>query len=683
MKVLMVYDSPNWAFHSQANGLISNGKIGIDYDMCSMAEFLKADLDKYDVIFAMGLFGMSNGQYARRLLGRKFVTMVHHEPDNVGFERGGGENPWLPNEKKFVKLAARHSSISNAIRTGWIEKCNIFSEYLPSGIDTKLFKPSGILKNKEITIGWCGNPKKLLKGFPDIIMPAMKIIQKKYSNVKFKFRGYDKLIPHNEMPLFYKDIDLYICASSYEGLPTPLVEAAACGIPFVSTNVGVVSEININGNNCIVDRNIPSLVSGIAHMIENPEAMILAGKDNREVILAGWSWDVVSYIWEYFITGEMEKMHEKQIERKAMLKKKERIMPFIKKDMAKLDKFILGSDPWSEKLKTYLRQLPHYKTMQQLKDNPNIAVDQTEYYKWLLKGLEKRGYVWGGVIKDVKGIEKQCKKFFELIQNPSLGEQGDEVIFSKKNKDGNTYYYGHYPVSVEDDGSFRLMDGRHRAVIKLFNNQPIEITICDRSKKWKVLLENLEIIYAGKRLYQPVNHPDLIGWKSGRDNLIEGHLDGIFKELKIKSVIDLGICHGYTLYKLKDNIETAIGIEYNKTRHSIAKALFDQIGFEAVNINAVEFINKNKKSVDCVLALAILHHIIKQKSKKDFDETLAKISDMCKVFVYTLPEPTEPQFSWIPEEIRDSIHEYIEKKIGFANKRVCQLRSRKMIILYK
>jgi len=311
LNIALIYDSPDWAIHSQAKGFINNIKSDVNYTAYSMREFLTLNLEKYDMIFAMASFGMSRANFAPALLNRPNVTMVHHNPYSIGLENSEiSGNIWIKNEIQFIQNGLRHSTISENIIQAWKDKHSIDAYYLPSGIDTNMFKFHNILENNAITIGWVGNKNKKLKGYYDIIIPAIDIVKKQYPNVIFKTHGYENLIPHEKMPEFYSDIDLYICASSNEGLPTPLVETCACGIPFVSTEVGVTSEINISYLNCIVNRDVDSLADGIIKMIKDPERMKQAGLSNRKIIVAGWSWDIVADIWECFILGDMEKFHQ-------------------------------------------------------------------------------------------------------------------------------------------------------------------------------------------------------------------------------------------------------------------------------------------------------------------------------------------------------------------------------------
>lgn len=309
MKVLIIADRPNWAFDSQAKGLISNSKYPyIEYDlkyMINWQKFNDIDFTKYDIIFPMGLLGCVN--HYKFIKNCDYVTLSHHHPWNSGAPRNIDQT-YIDNELEVINNSLRHASISLDIKNKWKQTYNMNSYYLPSGIDTKNFKPNDKNRNK-LVFGWVGNTNKKVKNFK-WIKRVMNIITEKYSNVEFKYRDFSNLVPHHQMVDFYNSIDVYLCASSHEGLPTPLVEASACGKPFVSTNVGVVPEINRHGHNFIVEHNYESLKKGILKAIHNNIEREIAGRLNREIILQGWSWDIVAYLWENFIMGNMGKFKE-------------------------------------------------------------------------------------------------------------------------------------------------------------------------------------------------------------------------------------------------------------------------------------------------------------------------------------------------------------------------------------
>ena len=117
-------------------------------------------------------------------------------------------------------------------------------------------------------IGWGeGLEPKLIKG-PDLFVKTLKILSKKdlpvYALLTGPSRGYVKkeLKKHN-IPLYhsyvshpdeliplYQALDLYLITSREEGGPMGLLESMSCGIPVVSTNVGMAFDVikdNING----------------------------------------------------------------------------------------------------------------------------------------------------------------------------------------------------------------------------------------------------------------------------------------------------------------------------------------------------------------------------------------------------------------------------------------------------
>jgi glycosyltransferase involved in cell wall biosynthesis len=72
------------------------------------------------------------------------------------------------------------------------------------------------------------------------------------------------------LPDWYRASDLVVLSSHSEGVPNVLVEAAACGIPFVSTNVGGISEIAHLSPGALIDPNDPAaLARGIESKLRN------------------------------------------------------------------------------------------------------------------------------------------------------------------------------------------------------------------------------------------------------------------------------------------------------------------------------------------------------------------------------------------------------------------------------
>ena len=64
-----------------------------------------------------------------------------------------------------------------------------------------------------------------------------------------KGSGPDEVLSAEQMRDYYHGIDYYLCASWNEGTPNPALEAAACGVPVVTTRVGNMRELIRHGEN--------------------------------------------------------------------------------------------------------------------------------------------------------------------------------------------------------------------------------------------------------------------------------------------------------------------------------------------------------------------------------------------------------------------------------------------------
>lgn len=122
---------------------------------------------------------------------------------------------------------------------------------ITDGVDLDLFNPKNLerlTQDKPLVIGWVGNSAwsqelEDFKGFNTILKPAIQELIKEGYNIKTYFADkQERMIPHEEMPNYYAEIDVCICASKAEGTPNPILESMACGVPVISTNVGIVSE---------------------------------------------------------------------------------------------------------------------------------------------------------------------------------------------------------------------------------------------------------------------------------------------------------------------------------------------------------------------------------------------------------------------------------------------------------
>lgn len=122
--------------------------------------------------------------------------------------------------------------------------------------DGDIFKPNNIerfeidnIKNRDIIIGWCGNSQHSgekdvdLKGFRTILKPVVDELISNGYHIKGYYADRNETPKDSEeMPAYYNEIDIIVCASVHEGTPRPVLEAMYSGVTIISTNVGIVPE---------------------------------------------------------------------------------------------------------------------------------------------------------------------------------------------------------------------------------------------------------------------------------------------------------------------------------------------------------------------------------------------------------------------------------------------------------
>lgn len=148
-------------------------------------------------------------------------------------------------------------------------------------------------------------------------LKALKIIVygKKTPSIHFTFVGdgpkrgvIEKFIIDNQLTAFvslvgetkaietyYKDADIVILPTYYEGLPLSLIEALQNGLPVIATNTGGISEIvfdNKNGNLIQLEDDI-ALAANITDYYLNNKIEQLS-KNAREVYETHYSYDIIS-----------------------------------------------------------------------------------------------------------------------------------------------------------------------------------------------------------------------------------------------------------------------------------------------------------------------------------------------------------------------------------------------------
>jgi phosphatidylinositol alpha-1,6-mannosyltransferase len=105
------------------------------------------------------------------------------------------------------------------------------------------------------------------------------------------FAGY---VPQESTPAWYRTADVFALASDFDNSPNAVLEAMACGLPVVSTDVGGLREyVTPPRNGLLVPKQSPAaLAAAIDIYLEDPTAAIETGRLNRLDACDKFSWSV-------------------------------------------------------------------------------------------------------------------------------------------------------------------------------------------------------------------------------------------------------------------------------------------------------------------------------------------------------------------------------------------------------
>lgn len=305
-KIALICDTPNWAFSNIAKSikkeLSQKYQIDIEYivNYKDINDFYKIILEKkYDLI-----------HFFWRIIPCEFLDQDLKNIEEIL------RNIQLISKTVITSSVYDHAYIDKESIKKYFNKFNTVVDYytvsskklydiyisnesikkpsctIQDGVDLDIFYPINLSRfnkpKKDLVIGWVGNSKWSIKkgddikGVNTIIKPAIKTLKNKGLNIIENFADRNiKYIPLDKMVNYYSKIDVLICASEFEGTPNPILEAMACGIPIISTDVGIVSEVfGKKQKNFIINRNKDDLMSKIEFLYNNREIIKELSKEN-------------------------------------------------------------------------------------------------------------------------------------------------------------------------------------------------------------------------------------------------------------------------------------------------------------------------------------------------------------------------------------------------------------------
>lgn len=336
-KIALIVDVEGWAFSNIAHQLVKHLSKRFDISVISMDV-----IDRIDQVLMM-----SKDCDLIHFFWREHVGMIHGDLCREQMKTVGMDYDYFIN--KYVRSKVITTSVYDHLflgpqdvnkRRGWfaegIDGYTVSSEKLRNiylsiegypaplmvaedGVDRKLFMPIDLdrlakVADRELIVGWVGNSKwsaelEDFKGLHSILKPALKILQSRGVKVVGRFADRQEgFIKHNEMAKYYAEIDVLVCVSKIEGTPNPVLEAMACGVPVISTDVGIVPQVfgALQSEFILEERSVEALISAIMKLREQPHLLGLLSSENL-IRIRDWDWSIKAENFAEFFNQLLEK----------------------------------------------------------------------------------------------------------------------------------------------------------------------------------------------------------------------------------------------------------------------------------------------------------------------------------------------------------------------------------------
>ncbi len=289
-RILVIVDIPGWALERTADNVMRR--------LADRYAFIKAFNSTAAEAIGRRDFDLAYICYERQFQDAGIDISVPR-PRVIGvrchskWDCGTGQPP----SREFID----HLKGFNALHAPSRILCDIFSPlhpavfHTPHGVDETVFVPARSKTHSpagSLILGWAGSrtnhPGK--RGLDELLIPAVRDLP----GVELRLAAReDNWRTQGEMVAFYRGLDACICTSRVEGGPHSLLEASACGVPVISTRVGLAPElIRHGGNGLLIERSIEAVRGAVALLRDRRDLRIHMGERARAVIEQGWTWDL-------------------------------------------------------------------------------------------------------------------------------------------------------------------------------------------------------------------------------------------------------------------------------------------------------------------------------------------------------------------------------------------------------
>lgn len=272
---------------------------------------------KPDIIHVQNIQNSIPVYFMKKIQGIPYCITLHNDLELMGIALPKFiKRHW--SKLPYVKSANTITSLTKEMAETVLDKLQKDAPIIPNGVDINRFYPPHTLyrgrdKRTILTLSRIDNKKgleyaiksmpKILKKYPDTILQIIgdgdfkenleELVNSLSLRKSVEFIGF---IPNETVPKYLQKADIFILPSLTEGFSLTALEAAACGLPIISTPVGILPDIIEKWNNGIIVpfRSPDAIADAVITLLSNPELKETYAKNSATAAKETMSWKSVA-----------------------------------------------------------------------------------------------------------------------------------------------------------------------------------------------------------------------------------------------------------------------------------------------------------------------------------------------------------------------------------------------------
>jgi len=259
--------------------------------------FKKYDIAHIDVFSGKAFVISEVASWIVKKRDKKIIITLHGGRLNEFYEK---------NEKRFEKVFSRANKVLSPSQflIQSFKKASVHVEYLPNFIDIQRFEYSNI-KDRSLSLLWVRAFTNVYH--PELAVETLKVLKDSFPNLVLNMIGPDKgtlkkvqslvkeldlvdsvnflgKVPNEKLGAYYQSHSVYLNTTRYESFGIAVVEAAACGIPIVSSLVGEIPYLWKDKEEVLIceDRDAKDMAARVQEILNSDELAKSLGKNARK-----------------------------------------------------------------------------------------------------------------------------------------------------------------------------------------------------------------------------------------------------------------------------------------------------------------------------------------------------------------------------------------------------------------